>query len=101
MGELAAAEAELAQKTKDLKQTEAELKALVDYLAEIRPGCDFITENIATRTSNREKETQALKSAVEMIRGTPAYKDAVAAAHKEGLGDCADTCAENEEHVDC
>merc|ERR1719345_511442 len=37
----------------DLEKTTKERKALERYLLKIKPGCDFITENIDTRKDNR------------------------------------------------
>jgi len=110
--ELAAKEAELLAKREDLKTTTAEKDAIKAYLAKIKPGCDFITQNIETRKSNRLAEKAALDKAAELIEGTPAYQEAVAVAHNETLAlkDCQDLCAcpgdltdacPKKDHVDC
>jgi len=98
---LAQKEEELLQKKKDLKKTEADKKALEDYLLEIKPGCDFITANLDLRNTNRENEKKALENAESLIKGTPAYTNAMAEAHTESLGDCKDICAEDEAHAKC
>merc|ERR1740129_2715007 len=98
---LALKEAELLAKGKILIATEREKGALEEYLTKIKPGCDFITDNLQTRKDNRVEETEALKNAKSLIEGTPVYIDAVNAAHNETLGDCLSICAGNEEHVDC
>jgi len=98
---LADKEQELLEKKKDLKATEADKKALEEYLVEIKPGCDFITTNLDLRNTNRANEKAALENAVSLIKGTPAYTEAMDAAHQESLGDCRDICAEGEAHVNC
>lgn len=99
--DLAEKEKELLAKEEDLKVTKAEKVAIEAYLADIKPGCDFITTHIDERKSNRLTEKDALESAASLLRNTPAYLEAVAAAHNETLGDCLGTCAGNEAHVDC
>jgi len=99
--ELATTQEELLGKTKDLKtmqQLETEIK---QYLQKIKPYCDFITQHIALRQQSRLEEGRALKQAQTLLMETPAYKEAVAAAHNETLGDCKDICAVDEQHVDC
>jgi chromosome segregation ATPase len=99
--QLATAEEEHLGKTKDLKAMK-ELEAdIVAYLLQIKPGCDFITDNIALREQSRAEEAGALRQAKNFLVETPAYKTAVAAAHNETLGDCKDICAVDEEHVAC
>jgi hypothetical protein len=98
---LAEKEQELLENKESLKKTEAEVAAIEAYLLKIKPGCDFITENIAERSSNREQETDALNKATGLLKGTPAYQTAMAEAHNETLGGCLDKCAGNEEHVVC
>merc|ERR1740129_377095 len=98
---LAQKEAELLAKGKTLAATEREKGALEEYLLKIKPGCDFIIDNLQTRTDNRVEETEALRNAKSLIEGTPAYIEAVNAAHNETLGDCLSICAGSEEHVDC
>jgi len=47
------------------------------YLSEIKKGCDFIVSNFDKRDANREGEKKALDNAIELIKGTPAYKKAL------------------------
>jgi len=77
----------------DLERTTVEKGALERYLLKIKPGCDFITDNIETRKDNRKAETEALGTATEKLKGTPAYKAAAAAVEKEMLGKCAEKCS--------
>merc|ERR1719387_3415838 len=91
---LASTEKTLEETTIDLQKTSKEKRALERYLLKIKPGCDFITENIDTRKDNRAAETSALETAKEKLMGTPAYKSAAAAVEKEMLGKCADACAD-------
>merc|ERR1719299_374174 len=91
---LAATEKTLEETTIDLEKTTKEKKALERYLLKIKPGCDFITENIDTRKDNREAETSALNNAKDKLKSTPAYKSAAAAVEKEMLGKCADSCSD-------
>jgi len=99
--ELAEAEKELLEKKADLKATTADKEAIEAYLLKIKPGCDFITSTIDTRSSNRKQETAALENAEKLLKGTPAFQTAMATAHNETLGDCLDKCAGNEDHVVC
>jgi len=98
---LAEKEEELIGKKEDLEATKKAKAAIEAYLLKIKPGCDFITMNIETRTANRVEEKAALNKATELIKGTPAYKVAIAEAHNETLGDCLSICAGREEHVEC
>jgi hypothetical protein len=100
--ELAEKEKSLAENKEELKKTEAELKAIEKYLAKIKPGCDYIEENYDTRKKNRKLEKEALKKATDMLKGTPAYKKAVAEAEQEALGECKDVCnEEGRTHAKC
>jgi len=98
---LAEKEEELIGKKEDLAATKKAKASIEAYLLEIKPGCDFITLNLDTRTANREEEKAALNRATELIKGTPAYKVAIAEKHNETLGDCLSICAGREEHVEC
>merc|ERR1719389_1474788 len=91
---LASTEKTLEETKIDLEKTTKEKIAVEKYLLKIKPGCDFITENIDTRKDNRAAETSALKTAKEKLMGTPAYKSAAAAVEKEMLGKCADACTD-------
>jgi len=99
---LAAKEKELFDAKKQLEETEAEKAAIIEYLASIKPGCDFIEANFDLREERRASETDALNNAIKLIKGTPAYIAAVSAADVESLGDCKDIClSEGREHVKC
>jgi hypothetical protein len=99
--DLAEAEEELLGKKAEHKATVAEKEAIEAYLLKIKPGCDFITENIDTRKANRKDEEDALKGAVKLLKDSPAYQTWVAEDHNETLGDCLEICAPNEEDVKC
>jgi len=98
---LAEKEADLEMKKKDLAKETAGKIATEDYLAKIKPGCDFITENIEVRKSSRLTEKKALKKAKALLKGSPAYKAAVEKAKIEGWGECKGKCLGAEEHVEC
>merc|ERR1719217_1165620 len=97
---LASTEKTLEETQIDLEKTTKEKKALEAYLLKIKPGCDFITENIDARKDARTAETDALKTAKDKLMGTPAYKSAAAAAEKIMLGKCADDCGDKSS-VEC
>merc|ERR1719316_2184410 len=82
---LASTEKTLEETTIDLQKTTKEKIALERYLLKIKPGCDFITENIDTRKDNRAAETSALTTAKEKLMGTPAYKSAAACTDKTSV----------------
>jgi len=94
---------ELLGKEDDLKATTKEKETLEAYLEKIKPGCDFITLNIDARKGNRVTEKTALDNAKNLLTDSPAYKEAMKAAHEESLGKCKDTCLgdNGEDHVDC
>jgi hypothetical protein len=98
---LAKKEQSLKSKKKDLAATEEEKKELEKYLKTIKPGCDFIMENLDLRIKNRAAETKALKEASVVIKKSPAHKNAVAERHLDSFGECRETCEEDEAHVDC
>jgi len=98
---LAQKEEDLLMKKKDLKKTEEEKLSLQQYLAKVKPGCDFITENIDERNTNRATETTALNSADSLIKATPVYAKAMAEATTESYGDCEEPCTEDSTHVKC
>merc|ERR1719199_1503291 len=97
---LASTEKTLEETTIDLQKTTREKIALERYLLKIKPGCDFITENIDTRKDNRAAETSALNNAKDKLKSTPAYKSAAAAVEKDMLGKCADACSDKSS-VEC
>merc|ERR1719214_75376 len=58
-------EEEIAEKENDIEvnhvareKTELELKETERYIEKIKPGCDFITENIEMRKDSRKAETE-------------------------------------------
>merc|ERR1719217_121079 len=89
---LAEKKEELFNKEEELKKTKDEKKKLEECLDDIKPGCDFITENYEDRKKNRETEKGALENAVKLIKDTPAYAAAEHAIAQEALGDCKDIC---------
>jgi len=99
--ELAEKEEELLKANEDLKDTTDDKEETEDYLAKIKPGCDFITSNFDTREKNRATEKKALNKATGLIKGTPAYKTAVNAATSESYGDCKEPCEKDEAHLNC
>merc|ERR1719326_1045143 len=95
---LAETQEALAGARKEKAKTVAEKEAIEAYLSKIKPGCDFITENIEERNTFRGHEQDALKGAIDLIKGTPAYTAAVTAQAHEDLGECKNVClAEGEE----
>merc|ERR1719247_4101691 len=76
------------QAVEDLATTTADRDAIVKYLASIEPGCTFIQTNYESRKQNREAEIEAMKKAIELLEGTPAFQAATAAADREALGKC-------------
>merc|ERR1719473_2020719 len=90
--QLAEKEKTLAQVTEELTKTLAEHKAVEKYLLKIKPGCDFITENIDFRNEHRQLELKALINAEDALKAPPAYKKAAAEAEKAALGECAEKC---------
>merc|ERR1719163_145482 len=105
---LAELNVELTEKKADLKMKKEELSkevagkiATEEYLEKIKPGCDFITENFDYREESRAAEEEALKKAIEILKGSPAYQAAVAAAEEESFGECKAKCIGQKEHVGC
>merc|ERR1719453_2262795 len=78
--DLAASEKTLIEKKSDLKDARVSKSKIEDYLAKIKPGCDFISTNFNLREKNRATETAALTKAVKLIKETPAFKAAAQAA---------------------
>jgi len=98
---IAEKEKQLLQAREDLEKTEKEKKAIESYLLKIKPGCDFITNNIETRKSNRAAETSSLENAVTQLKDTPAYKEAAVSEEKDMLGKCAGHCQPDSETLAC
>merc|ERR1719453_1881144 len=95
-------EKQLEETIEDLKTTEAEHAAIVKYLAEIEPGCEFIKANYETRKQNRESEITALNEASTLLQGTPAFQAAEAKAARAAQGECGTICADKgDDHAKC
>jgi chromosome segregation ATPase len=100
--DLATQEKQLEETKEDLATTTAEHAAIVKYLAEIEPGCEFIKANIDTRSANRDAEISALNEASTLLMGTPAYQAAEAKAARAAQGECGPICAElGDDHAKC
>merc|ERR1719359_1880473 len=99
--EIASKENDIETAHTDREATELELKETERYIEKIKPGCDFITENIEKRKESRAAETDALNGAIDALKGTPSYKEAAAEAEAEALGDCAEKCVGKKEDVEC
>jgi len=101
-------EEEIAEKENDIETahvdreaTELELKETERYIEKIKPGCDFITENIDMRKDSRKAETEALNGAMDALKGTPSYKEAAAEAEAQELGECAEKCVGKKDQAEC
>merc|ERR1719443_226171 len=81
--DLANQEKQLEETREDLATTEKEHAAIVKYLTEIEPGCEFIKANYETRKQNRDAEISALNEAITLLQESPAYKAAEAKAAEE------------------
>merc|ERR1719482_902614 len=66
---LAAAQLSLQEKSEDKTTTEAEKAAILKYLAQIKPGCDFINENYEDRKAARNVEIENLDKAIASVKG--------------------------------
>merc|ERR1719191_1984460 len=89
-------------KQAERKEAKKEVKSLETYMEKIKPGCDFITENIDKRKKDREAEMKAFHTSVDLIENSPIFQNAEAEAHEEELGECAPVCTESgEEHAKC
>jgi len=98
---LAKKEKERTLKNLNKEADEKERKAAEDYLLSIKPGCDFMDQNIDDRKASRRAEKSALKNSLNLMEGTPEYKEAAAAAEAAALGACADACVGQLEHAQC
>jgi len=99
--ELADSELELAAKHDEKDETEKEKMKVEQYVEKIKPGCDFVVDNFDDRESNRDTESTALKKVIGMLEDSPAYKAAKTEADQEAMGECKDTCVEDEAHAKC
>merc|ERR1719161_2120087 len=66
--DLANQEKQLEETLEDLATTEKEHAAIVKYLTEIEPGCEFIRANYETRKQNRDAEISALNEAITLLQ---------------------------------
>jgi septal ring factor EnvC (AmiA/AmiB activator) len=98
---LAKAEEDLLSTQEDHKATTEDKDEIKAYLEKIKPGCDFITTNFDLREKNRGTETSALKTAMDALKGSPAYKNAEADATVESYGECKKPCVKDVAHVKC
>jgi len=73
--ELADSKKELTEKHEMLEKTTKEKTSLAQYLADVKPKCEWLKGKLAQREANREAESQSLKDAVKLIKGTPAYQE--------------------------
>merc|ERR1719230_1972851 len=88
--EIASLEKNLAEKEKErvLKKElkaadEKSKKSAEDYLLSIKPGCDFMDQNIDARKDSRRAEKSALADSLRLMEDTPEYKTAAAAEEAE------------------
>jgi hypothetical protein len=83
-------------------ETEKDKKAAERYLVSIKPGCDFMDENLDSRKEARRAEKSALTDAVTQMRETPEYKMMKNKEDMAKLGPCKDNCVDNGmDHVSC
>merc|ERR1719146_515650 len=99
--EITEKEANIESTHKEREATELEKKNTERYIEEIKPGCDFIDENIETRKENRAAEIKSLNGALEAMEGTPAFKEAEAEEERDMYGSCADLCIGKKDSLDC
>jgi hypothetical protein len=60
----------LGQAQKDLRVTDQELTAAMDYFEKLKPSCIDNKETYAERVARRNEEIQSLKEAVEILEGS-------------------------------
>merc|ERR1719197_722280 len=68
-GEIASDSEARTQENTTKADNEGQLKAVMDYLKEIAPGCDFIAMNFNIRLTNRQMEVDGLKKAKAILQG--------------------------------
>lgn len=73
--ELADSKKELTEKHEMLEKTTKEKTSLAQYLADVKPKCEWLKGKLEQREANREAESQSLKDAVKLLKGTPAYQE--------------------------
>merc|ERR1719456_1850086 len=74
--ELATAQQNLEETNEDSTATTRERDAIEAFLAEIKPGCDFIADHYSDRAANRAAEKSALQGVIVTLQGTPAFQNA-------------------------
>merc|ERR1719160_1161816 len=100
--DLADTEKSLQEDQVELGTTTDEHTAVVDYLADIEPGCTFIQQNYDGRKAAREAEKAALANAVDTLKATPVFQRFLAEAEKEAMGKCAPLCeGDKEPEAEC
>jgi len=99
--ELANVHLNLLGKQEDHKKATDQKHAVMAYLADIKPGCDFISNSIDERNGNRGTERLALIEARSLILETQHYKDSVRDALHASWGACHDICVTDSEHAEC
>jgi len=91
--DLAEQEQALAMKNAEHAAESKEKKAVEDYLLSIKPGCDFMAENIDARKDSRRAEKSALTDSKKLMEGTPEYQADMAAEEASAVSEeCKDTC---------
>merc|ERR1719440_12150 len=107
---VASTEQTLAEKEKDrterrmnLDATKKDKKAIEKYLLSIKPGCDFMDENLDARKESRRAEKSALENSRSLMEDTPEYQSAAAEEERAALKDCAEVCLDtySKDHVMC
>merc|ERR1719473_2558632 len=84
-----------AETTKDKVSTER-------YLESIKPGCDYMDQNLDIRKQTRRAEKSAMAESVKEMQGTPEYQELEHQAELDGFGECKAECRDgNQNHVDC
>merc|ERR1719353_1088828 len=68
-GEIASDSEARTQENTTKADNDAQLKAVMEYLKEIAPGCDFIAMNFNIRLTNRQMEVDGLKKAKSILQG--------------------------------
>jgi len=99
--DLADAEESYLSLQEDQKAGKNDMEATVELQTSTKADCKFILANFVLRTENRQTETTALNKVVRKIEQTPAYKVAENDAKVKSMGECADECTKDQQHVDC
>merc|ERR1719440_2208220 len=68
-GEMASDSEAKTQENTTMTDNQAQLDAVMTYLKEIAPGCDFIAMNFNIRLTNRQMEVDGLKKAKSILQG--------------------------------